>query len=201
MADKNDIFYEGMRLLVEIFEKKYQGSIIDFSTAEKSINIRLSNPDATLIHIMPDTECRLKFIAEDGMAYNVATALLKRKIPNITVQYPDKFEGVSIRKHLRVPTSYWASIMSEKSEPAGDGTIVDMSLNGCKLMTVLQYQIGNPIRLSFNYGENDNQLTFKGIIRNMKPAPYDSTYYGIEFEQPTESFLKSLEELLKNPTA
>jgi c-di-GMP-binding flagellar brake protein YcgR len=201
MANKKDIFYEGMRLLVEIFEKKYQGSIIDFSESEKSINIRLSNPDATLIHVMPDTECKLKFIAEDGMAYNVATSLLKRKIPNITIKYPDKMEGVSIRKYLRVPTSYWTSILSEKNEPVGDGTIVGMSLGGCKLMTVIQYKIGSPVWLSFNYGENDSQLTFKGIIRNMKPAPYDSTYYGIEFDQPTESFLKALEELLKNPTA
>ncbi|MBI3582747.1 MAG: PilZ domain-containing protein [Nitrospinae bacterium] len=195
-----EIFYTGLRILVEIFEKKYQGVIMEFSAGE-SISIRLSNPDATLVHIMPDTECKVKFIAEDGMAYNIDTVLLKRKIPNIIIKYPAKTEGVSIRKHHRVSTSYWTSIMDEKNEKIGDGTIVDMSLGGCKLMTMLQYKAGNHIQLSFEYDENSSPVAFKGIIRNIKQAPYDTTYYGIEYEQPSEDFIKTIDELLKNPTA
>ena len=155
-----EIFYTGLRILVEIFEKKYQGVIMEFSAGE-SISIRLSNPDATLVHIMPDTECKVKFIAEDGMAYNIDTLLLKRKIPNIIIKYPVRMDGVSIRKHPRISTSYWTSIMDEKNENGkavmekiGDGTIVDMSLGGCKLMTMLQYKAGNHIHLSFEYDEN-----------------------------------------------
>jgi len=87
-----EIFYTGLRILVEIFEKKYQGVIMEFSAGE-SISIRLSNPDATLVHIMPDTECKVKFIAEDGMAYNIDTLLLKRKIPNIIIKYPVRMDG------------------------------------------------------------------------------------------------------------
>lgn len=202
-----DIFYTGLRILIEIFEKKYQGVIMEFSAGE-SISIRLSNPDATLVHIMPDTECKVKFIAEDGMAYNIDTVLLKRKIPNIIIKYPAKMEGVSIRKHHRISTSYWTSIMDEKNENGktvmekiGDGTIVDMSPGGCKLMTMLQYKAGNHIHLSFEYDENSSPVTFKGIIKNIKQAPYDTTYYGIEYEQPSEDFIKTIDELLKNPTA
>ena len=202
-----EIFYTGLRILVEIFEKKYQGVIMEFSAGE-SISIRLSNPDATLVHIMPDTECKVKFIAEDGMAYNIDTLLLKRKIPNIIIKYPVRMDGVSIRKHPRISTSYWTSIMDEKNENGkavmkkiGDGTIVDMSLGGCKLMTMLQYKAGNHIHLSFEYDENSSPVTFKGIIKNIKQAPYDTTYYGIEYEQPSEDFIKTIDELLKNPTA
>jgi len=202
-----EIFYTGLRILVEIFEKKYQGVIMEFSAGE-SISIRLSNPDATLVHIMPDTECKVKFIAEDGMAYNIDTLLLKRKIPNIIIKYPVRMDGVSIRKHPRISTSYWTSIMDEKNENGkavmekiGDGTIVDMSLGGCKLMTMLQYKAGNHIHLSFEYDENSSPITFKGIIKNIKQAPYDTTYYGIEYEQPSEDFIKTIDELLKNPTA
>jgi len=202
-----EIFYTGLRILVEIFEKKYQGVIMEFSAGE-SISIRLSNPDATLVHIMPDTECKVKFIAEDGMAYNIDTLLLKRKIPNIIIKYPVRMDGVSIRKHPRISTSYWTSIMDEKNENGkavmekiGDGTIVDMSLGGCKLMTMLQYKAGNHIHLSFEYDENSSPVTFKGIIKNIKQAPYDTTYYGIEYEQPSKDFIKTIDELLKNPTA
>ena len=202
-----EIFYTGLRILVEIFEKKYQGVIMEFSAGE-SISIRLSNPDATLVHIMPDTECKVKFIAEDGMAYNIDTLLLKRKIPNIIIKYPVRMDGVSIRKHPRISTSYWTSIMDEKNENGkavmekiGDGTIVDMSLGGCKLMTMLQYKAGNHIHLSFEYDENSSPVTFKGIIKNIKQAPYDTTYYGIEYEQPSEDFIKKIDALLKNPTA
>ncbi len=202
-----DIFYTGLRILVEIFEKKYQGVIMEFSEGE-SISIRLSNPDATLVHIMPDTECKVKFIAEDGMAYNINTVLLKRKIPNIIIKYPVRMDGVSIRKHPRISTSYWTSIMDEKNENGktvmekiGDGTIVDMSHGGCKLMTMLQYKAGNHINLLFEYDENSSPVAFKGIIRNIKQAPYDTTYYGIEYEQPSKDFIKKIDELLKNPTA
>ena len=207
MIMAKEIFYTGLRILVEIFEKKYQGVIMEFSAGE-SISIRLSNPDATLVHIMPDTECKVKFIAEDGMAYNIDTLLLKRKIPNIIIKYPVRMDGVSIRKHPRISTSYWTSIMDEKNENGkavmekiGDGTIVDMSLGGCKLMTMLQYKAGNHIHLSFEYDENSSPVTFKGIIKNIKQAPYDTTYYGIEYEQPSEDFIKTIDELLKNPTA
>src|SRR4030067_1318841 len=202
-----EIFYTVLRILIEIFEKKYQGVIMEFSAGE-SISTRLSNPDATLVHIMPDTECKVKFIAEDGMAYNIDTLLLKRKIPNIIIKYPVRMDGVSIRKHPRISTSYWTSIMDEKNENGkavmkkiGDGTIVDMSLGGCKLMTMLQYKAGNHIHLSFEYDENSSPVTFKGIIKNIKQAPYDTTYYGIEYEQPSEDFIKTIDELLKNPTA
>ena len=202
-----EIFYTGLRILVEIFEKKYQGVIMEFSAGE-SISIRLSNPDATLVHIMPDTECKVKFIAEDGMAYNIDTLLLKRKIPNIIIKYPVRMDGISIRKHPRISTSYWTSIMDEKNENGkdvmekiGDGTIVDMSFGGCKLMTMLQYKAGDHIHLSFEYDENSSPVTFKGIIKNIKQAPYDTTYYGIEYEQPSEDFIKKIDALLKNPTA
>ena len=207
MAKTKDIFFTGMRILLNVVEKNYQGTIMEFSEGE-SIMVRLSNPDMTLVHIMPDTECKVKFIDDNGIAYNISTILLKRKIPNIIIKYPDKFEGVSIRKYQRISTSYWAAILNEVNEngvvslkPSGDGTIVDMSLGGCKLMTVLQYKIGSQIWLSFNYGDGDNQLTFKGIVRNMKHAPYDTMYYGIEFDSPARDFIKIIEEILKKPTA
>jgi hypothetical protein len=202
-----DIFYTGLRIIIEIVGKNYQGSVLEFTEGE-SITVKLSNPDMTLVHIMPDTECKVKFIAEDGMAYNIDTTLLKRKIPNIIIKYPAKMSGVSIRKHPRIATSYWTSIIDEKNENGkvvlekiGDGTIVDMSLGGCKLMTMLQYKVGNRIQLSFEYDENSSPVTFNGIIRNLKQAPYDAIYYGIEYEQPSDDFIKTINGLLKNPTA
>ena len=202
-----NIFYSGLRILIEIAGKNYQGTVLELSEGE-SITIKLSNPDMTLVHIMPDTECKVKFISEDGMTYNIDAVLLKRKIPNIIIKYPVRMEGVSIRKHPRISTSYWTSIIDEKNEndkltmeKIGDGTIVDMSLGGCKLMTMLQYKAGNHIHLSFEYDENSSPVTFKGIIKNIKQAPYDTTYYGIEYEQPSEDFIKKIDALLKNPTA
>ncbi len=202
-----NIFYSGLRILIEIVGKNYQGTVLELSEGE-SITIKLSNPDMTLVHIMPDTECKVKFISEDGMTYNIDAVLIKRKIPNIIIKYPVRMEGVSIRKHPRISTSYWTSIIDEKNEndkltmeKIGDGTIVDMSLGGCKLMTMLQYKAGNHIHLSFEFDENSSPVAFKGIIRNIKQAPYDSMYYGIEYEQPSDDFIKIIDGLLKNPTA
>lgn len=208
MATGSEIFFRGMVLTLNIRDKVYQGQIVRYET-DKEIVLKVMKADMTLTQVMINTEVTVRCIAEDGNAYGFKSRLKDRKIPLVTMTYPEgDLQGVNVRREERVPTSYWAvlkimTVSGEDSqlEPLGDGNIVEMSTGGCKVMSQVALKRGDVLWVEFQYGEKEETVQLKGIVRNTRPAPYESTYYGLQFDGITEELKNKVEEILNNPQA
>lgn len=206
MATGREIFFRGMILTLNIRDKPYQGIIVRYET-DKDIVVKLLKADMVLTQIMVNSEIVVRCIAEDGKAYGFKSRLKDRKIPLMTLTYPEgDLQGVNVRREERVPTSYWAVLKAAapsggNAEPVGDGNIVEMSTGGCKVMSQAALKKGDALWVEFQYGEREETLLFKGIVRNTRPAPYESTYYGLQFDAITDEQKNKIEEILNNPQA
>ena len=118
---------------------------------------------------MLDSICTVQCISDEGLAYKFTCRLLSNKVPRIGLSYPSgKLYGVNVRKHPRISVSFWAPILEPVTEggrtilnPVGEGSIVDMSEGGCRIMTNNQYKVNDTIYLSFEYKEGKEPLSFK----------------------------------------
>ena len=210
MSENINIFTNGMTLSLNIAGKPYRGSIVKYQVGSDII-VKLAKPDMSILHIMPNSSCVVRCISDEGMAYGFQTNLKNRKIPLITIGYPQgELKGVSVRKHERIKTSFWAQLKmmnvsgagnTSKLEMIGDCNIVDMSMGGCKIMTKQELKKGGPIWVEFNYGEDEEAVQFKGIVRSKKPAPYESIFFGLEFSDIKDGFFGKIKKILENPEA
>ncbi len=208
MSNGCKIFYRGLVVSLTIGGNSYQGIVTEYDAGEKII-VKVSKVDSSLIQVMPNIECMVKCIAEDGKAYGFKTRLKDRKIPCITLSYPkEKLNGVNIRKDERVPTSFWAELKLEDNSGSeddsrlksfGDANIVDISVGGCKIMTQQKLKKGDSIWVEFSFGENDEKIRFKAIVRKSRPAPYESTYFGLQFDTMEADIVEKIEEIAINP--
>jgi len=207
MATGKEIFFRGMTLTLNIRDKAYQGVIVRYE-ADKEITLKVLKVDMTLTQVMVNSEVMVRGIADDGMAYGFKSALKDRKIPLVTITYPEgELQGVNVRREERVPTSYWTVLKGPapsgepQADPVGDGNIVEMSTGGCKVMSQAALKKGDVVWVEFQYGEKEESLCLKGVVRNTRPAPYESTYYGFQFDGISEEQKNKIEEILNNPHA
>ena len=206
MATGREIFFRGMILTLNIRDKVYQGVIVRYETG-KDLTLKVLKVDMTLTQVLANTEVVVRCIAEDGKAYGFKSVLKERKIPLVTITYPEgDLQGVNVRREERVPTSYWTVLKAmapsgPQAEPVGDGNIVEMSTGGCKVMSQAALKKGDVVWVEFQYGEKEESMRFKGIVRNTRPAPYESTYYGLQFDGMIEEQKGKIEEILNNPHA
>jgi hypothetical protein len=206
MPEFGRLIHKGDFFLIKIGEKDYKGIVQEIS-GEKGIKIKVTKPDQTLVHLMPDSEIDAKFIADDGMLYQYTTFIVERKIPTLTFQFPpNNLEGTSVRKHVRVPTSFWTAILKiptaagQALEPIGDGTVVDMAVGGARVMTHVDMKPNEPILFEFEPGEGGEAILCKGLIKSVKPARYGAQYFGIQFQGMSEETLNRISKILSNPT-
>lgn len=202
MADIDSVLSQCERAIIAISGKEYMGTIIGYNE-DKGIIIKIAKPDITLIHLMSKTPCQVKMVSKEGKIYIFNTLFLNKKIPIITLQYPDKVEDFSPETLKKVDTSIWCSIVKENNEEAGNGTIVEMNILGCRLMSDYQARLGAEIYLSMMYNDDDSQppLKVKGIVKNSTPAPYDTIYYNIDFTGLSEETKKEVKNIIDTPTA
>ncbi len=208
MSENKNIFSNGMMLSMNIAGKPYRGSIVKVQVGA-DIVLKLAKPDMSILHIMPNSSCVVRCISDEGMAYGFQTSLRNRKIPLITIAYPEgELQGVSVRKSERIKTSFWAQLKlmnvsgaaeTSKLEMIGDANIVDISLGGCRIMTKQELKKGGPIWVEFNFGENDETVHFKGTVCGKKPAPYESFFFGLEFSDANDELLGKVKKILENP--
>lgn len=197
---------KGLPVIVNIKNKPYQGVIIE-KEQDNTFLVRLAKPDQIVFTAMLDSKCQVQCISDEGLAYKFECSLTQKKIPYVGFKcLPTELKGVNVRKHPRIPVSFWASVLerSEKAgegefKEAGDGTIADMSEGGCKLMTSSKYRVNDPIFLSFEYQEGKAPIRFKGKIRQVRIAPHDLIYYGIQFDETSPEFLKTIKSIIENP--
>lgn len=207
MADgPGDFLIKGLSVIVSFKNKSYQGIITEKNQGNVFI-VRLIKPDQTVLTVMLDSKCPVQCISDEGLAYKFECSLVQKKIPYVSFKYlPTELSGVNVRKHPRIPVSYWASILERSAEAgegefkeAGDGTIADMSEGGCKLMTSCKYHVNDPIFLSFEPQEGKAPIRFKGKIRQIRIAPHDLIYYGIQFDETFPEFFKTIKSIIENP--
>lgn len=206
MPDFRRLIQAGDFFLVKIGDKEYRGLAQEVLPG-KAIKIKVTKPDQTLVSIMLESDIDVRFIADDGNLYSYTTPLLERKVPLITFGFPgNDIPGTTIRKHVRISTSFWASILDPasvpgaNSNPIGDGTVVDMTVEGARLMAQMELQKGTPVCFEFIVNDNSPPVFCKGEIKNVKPGRYGTTYYGIQFTGMDKATLQNIAEILKNPT-
>lgn len=201
--DPKKILITALPILVIIKNKQYPGVIIG-QDGDNAFLVRLTRPDQTVLTVMLDSKCMMQCITDEGLAYKFEANLCSKKIPVMGFKYPTvELEGVNVRKHPRIPVSYWVVMLepgnSSENKQIGEGNLVDMSEGGCRLMTGSKLKVNDLVCLSFEYQEGEDPLRFKGKIRQVRVAPHDLIYYGIQFEEISPDFLKIVKAILQNP--
>jgi len=205
--DPKKVLISGSTVVANIKNKPYAG-VITAEDKEGGFIVRLTRPDQTILSLMLDSACIVQCISDEGLAYRFECRLLTKKVPHIGLSYPSgNFEGINVRKNPRISVSYWTALLGVVNEggkatlkPVGEGSIVDLSLGGCRFMTSNKYKVNDPAYLSFEYLEGKESLRFKVIIKLIRTAPYGLTYYSSQFDNPTPEFLKIIQTILDNPS-
>lgn len=204
--DSKKVLIAGFPVIVNIKDKPYSG-VVAAEKKEGGFLVRLARPDQTILGSMLNSMCTAQCITDEGLAYKFECRLLSKKVPNIGLSYPTgELQGVNIRKHTRISVSFWTVILGVVTEggksslkPVGEGSIVDMSEGGCRVMTNSKYKVNGTIYLQFEYQEGKKPLSFKGKIRQVRSAPHGLTYYGLQYDDPKPDFLKTVQTIIENP--
>jgi len=100
-------------------------------------------------------------------------------------------EGISLRRHPRRPTDVPAEIVRVPPEgegvpQSGKGAIVDLSVGGCGLATVMELSGGDVIELSFRLPASGTPIVQEGSVRRIQPLN-GNFKVGVEFKgEPRE---------------
>lgn len=208
MADGHGVFRDGGIVFLKIAERPYKATIQSFEPW-RHLTVRLTKVDSSLVYKASGEKVTVTCIDEQGIAHSGETSLMKKALPTIVLHYPENMEGTSIRKHERVPVSIWVSIRDSKpgqdpkvSPVLGDGTLVDLSPEGARLMTeVKNFNVGQAIILEFQLTDEHRLVRIPSVVRNSHPAPYSCLYYGVKFVNLPEGFPNALESFLQHPVS
>ena len=200
------VLISGFPVVVNIKNKPYAG-VVSGEDKDGGFLVRLTRPDQTILSLMLDSKCMVQCITDEGLAYKFECQLLSKKVPHIGLSYPSgELQGVNVRKHPRISVSFWTVILGVVNEdgkptlkPVGEGSIVDMNVGGCRIVTNSKYKVNETIYLSFEYQEEKEPLRFKGKIKQIRPAPHDLIYYGVQYDDPKPEFLKTVQIIIENP--
>lgn len=205
--DPKKVLIPGFTVIATIKNKPYTGVIVGEAQEGAGFLVRLARPDQTVFGSMLDSVLTVQCITDDGLACKFESRLLSKKIPQIGLLYPSgELSGVNIRKHPRISVSFWVAILGVVAEggkqilkPVGEGSLVDMNINGCRVMTNSKYKVNDTIYLSLEYQEGKDPVSFKGKVRQVRPAPHGLTYYGMQYDNPKPEFLKIVKAIIENP--
>lgn len=95
-------------------------------------------------------------------------------------------EGLSLRRYPRRPTAIPAEIARILQEQGasgqrGKGTIVDLSVGGCGLATVMELSAGEVIDISFRLPASSTPVALEGWVRRAQRANGEFRA-GVEFK-------------------
>lgn len=95
-------------------------------------------------------------------------------------------EGVSLRRHPRRVTSLPAWITRTHGGPGrpqtGQGTILDLSVGGCRLATRVELSVGDTLEISFRLPGDDKVLAPRGRVLRLELLT-DTPSAGVEFQE------------------
>lgn len=206
IIDIKKVLVPGFSLIANLKNKPFHCKISDEKTDDGFL-VRLSKPDQTAFAVVVNSICALQCVTDDGYVCKFESKVLSVAIPLLGFSYPkNDLEGSNVRKQQRVPVSFWTAILGvvtenriKKLKPVGDGSIVDMNMDGCRVMTSVKYKVNDTIFLSFEYQEGKDPVSFDGKVRMAKPAPHGLTYYGVRYEEPESELLEAIQLIMENP--
>lgn len=205
-VDVEKILMPGFGLVAKLRNKLYHCTVCK-EKKDDGFLVRLSKLDQLALAIMVDSICSVQFVTDEGYVCKFESKVLDVAIPLLTLSYPESgAEGISVRKQERVSVSFWTSILGlvaekgmQRLKPVGEGSIVDVNLDGCKVMTNIPYKVKDTIFLSFEYQEGKDPISFDGIVRRVSPAPHGLVYYGVQYAEPESELLEAVQFILENP--
>lgn len=95
--------------------------------------------------------------------------------------------GISLRRHLRQPTSIATDVRRVDTSPGeipqwGKATITDISRGGCALATWARLSVGDRVEVTFALPQRDNTLRREGRVRRAQQVG-DKIRAGVEFDE------------------
>lgn len=108
-----------------------------------------------------------------------------------------ELEGVDIRGNPRRPTALPSDIVRTREAPdapgrTGEGTIMDLSVGGCRLSTPLELAVGEVTELSFRLPSTDKVITLRASVRTVERA-FETLQVGNEFQGMPEDIRQVLQ--------
>ena len=207
LIDIKKVLIPGFSLVAVLKNKQYHCKVCK-EKKDEGFLVRLNKPDQTAFAVVVNSLCTVQCVTDAGYVCKFESKVIHKAIPVIGLSYPknNELEGINVRKQERTSVSFWTAILAlvtengiQRLKPIGDGNIADMTIKGCRIMTNIEYKLNDTIFLSFEYQEGKDPLTFDGIVRQIRPAPYGSTYYGLEYDDPEPEFLEIVQFILDNP--
>tara|TARA_B100000315_G_scaffold243700_1_gene267377 strand:+ start:1903 stop:2529 length:627 start_codon:yes stop_codon:yes gene_type:complete len=205
IVDVKKVLIPGFGLVAKLRNKLYHCTVCK-EKKDDGFLVRLSKKDQTALAIVVNSVCSVQFVTEEGYHCKFESKVLDAAIPLLNLSYPEGVEGVSVRKQERISVSFWTAILGlvtesgmQRLKPVGEGSIVDMTIDGCRVMTNIPYKVNDTIFLSFDYQEGKDPISFDGIVRRVSPAPHGLVYYGVQYFEPESELLEAVQFILENP--
>ena len=205
-VDVKKILSPGFSLMAKLRNKLYH-CVVSKGEKEDGFLVRLSKTDQTALSIVVNSICTVQFVTDDGFVCKFESKVLDASIPFLNLSYPEGgLEGINVRKQVRVDVSFWTALLGlvtengmQKLKPSGEGSIVDMNLDGCRVMTNIEYKVNDTIFISFEFQEGKEPVSFDGIVRRVSPAPHGLVYYGVQYVEPESELLEAVQFILDHP--
>lgn len=139
-------------------------------------------------------ECVLTCEAEDQTFMQYKMILLEKELDQtspvlLLKPYQELGKRGDLRKHERIKAFVFANLSAKDGldretdkEKALSGTISDISVGGCLLMSDHSFKIDDYLLLVFTVSDNNAQIKVKAQIKNLRRTHIEECFfYGLEF--------------------
>lgn len=203
----NITFKEGSDIFVRVGDISFKGKIHSINEQAKRIDIEVP---LQWLHsftaVEKGEECSIIYKSDTGQNYIAGISRIAEKMfdsspPLLAVNIPEKIEErKELRKYRRIGVDIFTGITQREELVDGhlvekqlNGTVVDISLGGCLVLTNGHFEIGEFLSIHFSIRENED-LKIRCQVRNNRPF-YESrlSLYGVEFVNLEEDVKVKLE--------
>ncbi|MBF0523602.1 MAG: PilZ domain-containing protein [Deltaproteobacteria bacterium] len=199
MRPDDGLFNKGMPVSLT-FHHQRQLAVFSGLVGDDTFAVKMTHPIPASDISDPNEKWIITFILKDGLAYRFETRLKDKDkwITSLVFPFPEVMPGQPVRRHIRYGTYYWALLYDPEQNGAegrvseiGNGTVVDLSLSGARIMTDMSsLRINQRVVLKIDLGDDDIDLDEKtgnllyqvsAAVRYVDPAPDGCRYAGLEF--------------------
>lgn len=158
-------------------------------------------------HIKESKHVVVRLLSNDQQARILAFRSTIQKIMStsgswLILDYPKAIESASLRKHVRIPVNIEASLLDKNlNTMITPGTLSDLSLQGCALVTVndpeTKLNIDQEYRLLISLEESDevSAVELPVVVKNVQLTGKDAQY-GLVFNQAEQDSIQRIQQLL-----
>ncbi|MBF0550428.1 MAG: PilZ domain-containing protein, partial [Deltaproteobacteria bacterium] len=212
MRPDDRLFNKGMPVSLT-FHNQRQLAVFSGLVGHDTFAVKMSHPIPASEISDPNEKWIITFILQDGLAYRFETQLKDKRITSLVFPLPELMPGQPVRRHIRYGVSYWTVLYNPNENGTegrlaeiGNGTVVDLSLSGARIMTDMSsLRINQQVVLKIDFWDDDIDLGNKtddllypvsAAVRYVDPAPYGCRYVGLEFLKQEPAFSQRLRQLI-----